>query len=78
MLRTQVTPKRALYVSLTDDTHPNKGGFYCQVYEDEMGEFECDNFVIHNYEIPRIITDANERRRKAMVIANARVKQLFR
>ena len=78
MLAVQVSPRRKVWISLANDTHPNKGGYYCQVYNDPNGEDEVvDNFVIHNYEISPSITDENERRKKAMVIANQRVKVMF-
>ena len=77
MLRVQVSPRRAVYVSITDDTHPNKGGFYCQVYDDETGKFEIDSFTIDKRAIPNSVTDPNERRKKAMVIANQRVKEIL-
>jgi len=77
MLRVQLTPRRALFVSLTDDTFPNKGGYYCQVFEDEDGKCERDTFTISKHEIAPSITDNTERRKKAMVIANQRVKQMY-
>ena len=77
MLAVKITEKRKVYVSFCDDTHPNKGGYYCQVYADENGEFELDNFVIHRNELP-ICQDANERLKKAYIVANAKVKSMFK
>jgi hypothetical protein len=77
MLAVQVSPRRKVWVSLANDTKPNKGGYYCQVYNDPMCEDEIDNFVVHNYEIPSYLTDENERRKKAMAIANYKTKQMF-
>ena len=51
MLSVQITPRRKKYVSFIEDTVPNKGGFFCKVYEDPNGEFESDCFTIHNYEV---------------------------
>lgn len=77
MLAVQVSPRRKVWVSFCDDTFPNKGGYYCQVYNDPNCEDEIDNFVIGKNEIPMSVTDGNERRKKAMVIANQRVKYMF-
>ena len=77
MLAVQVNSKRKVWVSFCDDTFPNKGGYYCQVYNDPNCEDEVDNFVIHKNEIRPSITDDNERRKAAMVIANQRVKSMF-
>ena len=41
----------ALYISLCDDVEPNKGGYYCEVYLDEDGITEFDNFVIHKEDL---------------------------
>ena len=77
MLSVQISSTRKVWVSFTNDTYPNKGGYFCQVYNDPNGEDEIDNFVVHNYEIGTSITDENERRKKAMVIANRRVKDML-
>ena len=77
MLAVQVSPRRKVWVSFCNDTHPNKGGYFCQVYNDPNCEDEVDNFVIHKSQISPAITDENERRKKAMVIANQRVKMMF-
>lgn len=53
MLKVQVSSRRSLYAKLTSDTHPNKGGFYCQVYRtpdedfDEVGSFTVDRNISH-------------------------------
>ena len=77
MLAVQVSPRRKVWVSVEEDTFPNKGGYFCKVFDDPNGESEIDNFVINKNEIPMSITDGNERRKKAMVIANQRVKYMF-
>lgn len=78
MLAVQITPRRKKYVSFTPDTHPNKGGFYCEVYDDEMGEFPTgDSFVVHNYEVRRGAND-NEKRSLAYKIATEKVKGLYK
>jgi hypothetical protein len=41
----------ALFISLCDDVEPNKGGYYCEVYLDEDGITEFDNFVIHKEDL---------------------------
>lgn len=78
MLAVQITPRRKKYVSFTPDTHPNKGGFFCEVYEDEMGEFATgDSFVVHNYEIRSGKTD-DEKRSLAYKVAINKVKSLYK
>lgn len=41
----------ALFISLCDDVEPNKGGYYCEVYLNEDGITEFDNFVIHKEDL---------------------------
>ncbi len=40
-----------LYISMTEDCFPNEGGYYCEVYRDEDGMEEFDNFVIHKEDL---------------------------
>lgn len=77
MLAVQLSPRRKVWVSVSEDTFPNRGGFFCEVFNDPNGESRADSFTISKNEIPMSITDANERRKKAMVIANQRTKYLF-
>ncbi|MCQ2739784.1 MAG: hypothetical protein MJ237_06110 [bacterium] len=76
MLVVQVSPRRTKYVKFTDDTKPNVGGYFCQVYEDANGEFECDTFTIDKSEVRGGKTDA-ERLRLAKMVANNRVKYMY-
>jgi hypothetical protein len=76
MLRVDITKSKSVYVTFCDDTHPNKGGYFCQVYADENCEFEIDNFVIHRNELPNV--SGNERLKQAEKIANSRTKFLIR
>jgi len=73
MLKVQLSPRRKVYVTFCDDTFPNKGGYYCQIYGDENLQWELDNFVIHNNEL----AGAQDRLKKAYIIANFRVKTMF-
>lgn len=75
MLSVKVNSVRKVYVSFCDDTHPNKGGYFCQVYEDENMEKEIDNFVIHANEL-RGLT-GTEKLHAAYKIANRLVKQMI-
>ena len=77
MLAVQVSPRRKVWVSVEEDTFPNKGGYFCKVFDDPNGESLVDSFTISKNEIPMSITDGNERRKKAMVIANQRVKYML-
>lgn len=74
MLAVQVSPRRRVYVSFTDDTHPNKGGYFCQVYQDEDMEFEIDNFVIQSASLK----GAEDKLKRAYIIANSTVKSMLK
>ena len=60
MLSVQITPRRKKYVSFIEDTIPNKGGFFCKVYDDPNGEFESDCFTIFKCIIYNIIDITQE------------------
>lgn len=77
MLRVQLSPRRVKFVDVQPDNGINKGGYYCKVYEDENGQFECDSFTIDKRSFPPTITDA-ERRNRAIKLANERVKQMYK
>ena len=47
MVGVQVTPRTKLYYEMVEDTHPNKGGFYCKVYRDNTTDFPFGEFVIN-------------------------------
>lgn len=77
MLAVQLSPRRKVWVSVEEDTFPNRGGFFCEVFDDPNGKSLVDSFTIGKNEIPMSITDGYERRKKAMVIANQKVKYMF-
>ena len=77
MLRLPLTTRRVVFVEIQPDNGINKGGFYCQVYEDENGKYEHDGFTISKNEIPPSVTDTEERRKKAISIAYVKAKRLF-
>ena len=72
MLKVQVNKRTTLYVSFCEDTQPNKGGYYCQVYADPELECQVDDFVVHNYQLRGL--NENEKKKRACVIANSVVK----
>ena len=76
MLAVQLSPRRKVWVSVSEDTFPNRGGYFCEVFDDPNGESRVDSFTIGKNEIPMSV-NANERRKKAMVIANQKVKYMF-
>ena len=41
---------KIVYITMIEDCNENKGGFYCQVYQDETLKNEIDDFCIHNDE----------------------------
>jgi hypothetical protein len=61
------------FVSFCDDNGVNKGGYYCQVYEDEMLEHEIDNFVIHKEDLAGL--SGTEKLHAAYKIAHKRVRE---
>jgi hypothetical protein len=46
-----------VWVSTTYDCGPNVGGYFCQVYLDENGDIEVDNFVISSDTVDSIKDD---------------------
>lgn len=46
MLAIQVSPRRKLYAKFTEDTFPNRGGFYCEVYKTDDECFPAGSFTI--------------------------------
>ena len=73
MLSVKINDRKKVYVSFCDDNGINKGGYFCQIYEDENLQYEIDNFVIHAEEL-RGLT-GTEKLHAAYKIANTRVKQ---
>lgn len=51
MIKTTTKNGVLLFISLCDDVEPNKGGYYCEVFLDEGGVEEFDNFVIHKEDL---------------------------
>ena len=47
MIAVQVNTRTKLYFEMVEDTHPNKGGFYCKVYRDNSTDFPFGEFVIN-------------------------------
>ena len=77
MLKVQVTSRRAKFVDVQPDNGINKGGYYCKVYEDDGGMYECDSFTIDKRSFPPTMAIA-ERRNRAIKLANERVKQMYK
>jgi hypothetical protein len=77
MLKVQLSPRRVKFVDVQPDNGINKGGYYCRVYEDENGQSECDSFTIDKRAFPPSMTDT-DRRRRAIKLADERVKQMFK
>ena len=46
MIGVQVNSRTKLYFDMVEDTHPNKGGFYCKVYRDNTTDFPYGEFAI--------------------------------
>ena len=79
MLKVALTPKRTLYAEIEQDNGNNKKGFYCRVFEDENCTIEKDyGITIRQEEIPMTITDPNERRKKAIKLADEKIRKLYR
>lgn len=76
MLSVQISPRRKKYVSFIEDTAPNKGGYFCRVYDDPNAEFESDYFTIHNYEVKNSATKA-DKLKLAYKVATNKVKLIY-
>lgn len=73
MLAVQINKKQKLYVTFEDDTKPNRGGYYCQVYADEKCEYKIDDFTIHNSRLEGV----ENKMKRACVIANSVVMDRY-
>jgi len=73
LLAVNVTPRKRVYVDFTPDTHPNKGGYFCEVYLDPDKEFKYDEFTIQ----ANLLRNTTEREKLARSVANEKVKSLF-
>ena len=51
MIKVTTKNRVELFISLCDDIGENNGGYFCQVYLDEDGTDEYDNFVIHKEDL---------------------------
>ena len=69
----QVNKRTTLYLTLTEDTKPNKGGYFCQVYADPELKCELESFTIEN----SVIRGADNPINRAKVVANSRVKAMY-
>jgi hypothetical protein len=50
-----------VFVSLCDDIGDNKGGYFCQVYDDEDMENEINYFVIHKEDLENCLLEKREK-----------------
>ena len=73
MIVVKVSPRRTVYVELTPDTPPNKGGYYGEIYADEDKEFKLDVFTIQG----SALRGFDDKRKQAIVMANDKVKRMF-
>ena len=62
-----------VYVTFCDDTEPNKGGYYCQIYSDYNLDDEVDNLVIHN----SWLSGAKDKLRVAEKIATQMISDVY-
>ena len=74
MLSVKVNSRRTVFVSLEEDTKPNIGGYYCQIFDDPDKKYRIDHFTINNYSIG----NGGDKYKRAVILANDKVKQLFR
>lgn len=75
MLSVKVNNRKVVYVTFTEDTKPNEGGFYCEIYEDNDCRFKIDAFTIRKEKMRS--EDKKERQKEAMIYANKFVKDYF-
>jgi hypothetical protein len=50
-----------VFVSLCDDIGENKGGFFCQVYDDEDMQNEINYFVIHKEDLEKSLLEKEDK-----------------
>lgn len=77
ILQVQVGARKKVYVSFENDTFPNNGGYFCQVWLDPNKEFKpkCNlDFTIDR----NLLRGAEDKLRLAKSIANEKVKRMFR
>ena len=70
MIGVQVNSRTKLYFDMVEDTHPNKGGFYCKVYRDNTTDFPYGEFAID-----RNITRGD--RKKGNIYAVQKIKEMY-
>jgi hypothetical protein len=64
---------KKVFVSFCEDNGINKGGYYCQVYDDEMLKHEIDHFVIRKEDLVGL--SGTEKLHAAYKIAHKRVRE---
>lgn len=77
ILGVQVNSRTKVYVSFEEDTFPNKGGYFCEVWLDPNKEFKPR----YNYDFTidrQYLRSSGDRLRLAKSLATERVKQMFK
>lgn len=75
MLAINITPRRTVFFQMTPDTHPNKNGYYVEVFDGD--DASCKmllNFTIRRESIP----GKDNRDNKARIYAIDRIKRELR
>ena len=66
MLAIQLTSRTVVYLHIEPDTHPNKGGYYCEVYEgNDKSSRMLDQFTIRREQIAGTDNRDNKARKYA-------------
>ena len=74
ILCVQAGARKRVYVTFEEDTHPNKGGYFCQTYHDA----ECTmpttmSFTIQN----NLLRGSEDKLKMAKILANDKVKKWY-
>ena len=76
MLAIQATKNTKVFLHMEADTFPNKGGFYCQVYEgDDRSSKMIEEFTISRFQLTGT---PEERERKARLVSIDRIRTMFK
>lgn len=75
MLRVDITSRRTVFFQMTPDTHPNKGGYYVEVFDGN--DTSCR--MLLNFTIRReSIAGTDNRDNRARIYAVDRIKRELR
>lgn len=75
LVEVPLTKKRSAYIEMINDDGPNRGGFYCRVYNDPEKEFFEHEFVVPRKQLTGATRE--EKIVQATAIAKSKTKTYF-